>query len=104
MDAFGAYWEYNDVPVVTEVPFIAVYWAGGSQDWSRKLTDDVFIPASAIQEDKTVHVYIFEGMLGNGNAEVFVADPDTHNILAVYYDPAGAYEETLGIHGWGWTY
>ncbi len=104
VDAFGAYWEYNDVPVGTEVPFIAVYWAGGSQDWSRKLTDDVFIPASAIQEDKTVHVYIFEGMLGNGNAEVFVADPDTHNILAVYYDPAGAYEETLGIHGWGWTY
>ena len=104
VDAFGAYWEYNDIPVGTEVPFIAVYWANGAQDWSRKLTDDVFIPASAIQEDKTVHVYIFEGMLGNGNAKVYVADPDRHNVLAVYYDPAGAYEEGLGIHGWGWTY
>jgi hypothetical protein len=104
VDDFGAYWQYNDIPVGTEVPFIAVYWAGGAQDWNRKLTDDVFIPSSAIQEDKTVHVYIFEGKLGNGNAEVYVADPDTHNVLAVYYDPAGAYEETLGIHGWGWTY
>ena len=104
VDAFGAYWEYDNIPVGTEVPFIAVYWANGAQDWSRKLTDDVFIPSSAIQEDKTVHVYIFEGMLGNGNAKVFVADPDRHNVLAVYYDPAGAYEEGLGIHGWGWTY
>lgn len=104
VDAFGAYWEYNDIPVGTQVPFIAVYWKDGAQDWSRKLTDDVFIPASAIQEDKTVHVYIFEGMLGNGNAKVYVADPDRHNVLAVYYDPAGAYEEGLGIHGWGWTY
>lgn len=104
VDSFGAYWEYNNVPVGTEVPFIAVYWKDGAQDWGRKLTDDVFIPSSAIVEDKTVHVYIFQGMLGNGNAKVFVSNPNTHNLLAVYYDPAGAYEETLGIHGWGWTY
>jgi hypothetical protein len=104
VDSFGAYWQYNNIPVGTEVPFIAVYWANGGQDWSRKLTDDVFIPASAIVENKTVHVYIFEGMLGNGNAKVFVSDPNRHNVLALYYDPAGAYEENLGIHGWGWTY
>ena len=108
VDDFGAYWQYNDIPVGTEVPFIGVYWTGTTSsdgpDWNRKLTDDVFIPSSAIVEDETVHVYIFEGKFGNGNAKVFVSDPTTHNVLAVYYDPAGAYEEGLGIHGWGWTY
>jgi hypothetical protein len=108
VDDFGAYWQYNDIPVGTEVPFIGVYWTGTTSsdgpDWNRKLTDDVFIPADAIVEDETVHVYIFEGKFGNGNAKVFVSDPTTHNVLAVYYDPAGAYEEGLGIHGWGWTY
>jgi hypothetical protein len=103
VDAFGAYWEYDNIPVGTEVPFIAVRWKGGAQDWDNKLTDDVKIPASAIVEDETVHVYIFEGKLGNNNAPVYVADPTTHNQLVVYYDPADAYEETLGFCSWGWT-
>lgn len=109
VDDFGAYWEYNDVAVGTEIPFIAVDWVGGAPDWDAastrgKLTDDIFIGDDVVIEDETVHVYIFEGKFGNGNAEVFVADPAAYNMLLVYYDPTGNYEETLGIHAWsGWT-
>jgi hypothetical protein len=109
VDSFGAYWTYNDVAVGKQVPFIAVDYVGGAPDWNGeasrgKLTDDVMIPADAVVEDETVHVYIFQGKFGNGNAEVFVSDPAAYNMLLVYYDPTGNYEETLGIHAWsGWT-
>jgi hypothetical protein len=109
VDSFGAYWTYNDVPVNTAIPFIAVDYVGGSPDWdggsSRgKLTDDIQIPADALVANKTVHVYIFQGKFGNNNQKVFVSNPDAYNMLLVYYDPTGNYEETLGIHAWsGWT-
>ena len=104
LDDFGAYWEYNDVAVGTEVGFIAVTWLGTEgPDWNAKLTDDIIIPSDTIIEGETVHVYVFEGKQGNGNAPVYVADPSTFNLMLVYYDPAGAYEETLGVHNWGWT-
>jgi hypothetical protein len=109
VDSFGAYWTYDDVAVGVEIPFIAVDYAGGSPDWDGattrgKLTDDIMIPATALVEDKTVHVYIFQGKFGNGNHIVFVTNPDAYNMLLVYYDPTGNYEENLGIHAWsGWT-
>ena len=109
VDSFGAYWTYNDVAINTVIPFIAVDYVGGSPDWdggsSRgKLTDDIMIPATALVEDKTVHVYIFQGKFGNGNHIVFVTNPNAYNMLLVYYDPTGNYEENLGIHAWsGWT-
>jgi hypothetical protein len=105
MDEFGAYFEFNNVAVGTEVGFIAVTWIGSEgPDWNKKLTDDIFIPSDTIIENETVHVYVFEGKLGNGNAGVYVADPTKHNALVVYFDPSGSYSETLGIHGWGWEY
>ena len=109
VDSFGAYWEYNDVAVGQQIPFIAVDYVGGAPDWDAastrgKLTDDVFIADDVVIENETVHVYIFEGKFGNGNAEVFVADPAAYNMLLVYYDPTGNYEDTLGVHAWnGWT-
>jgi hypothetical protein len=109
VDSFGAYWTYDDVPLGVEIPFIAVDYAGGSPDWDAattrgKLTDNVQIPANALVEDKTVHVYIFQGKFGNDNQKVFVTNPDAYNMLLVYYDPTGNYEENLGIHAFnGWT-
>jgi hypothetical protein len=109
VDSFGAYWTYDDVAVGVEIPFIAVDYAGASPDWDGattrgKLTDDIMIPATALVEDKTVHVYIFQGKFGNGNHIVFVTNPDAYNMLLVYYDPTGNYEENLGVHAWsGWT-
>jgi hypothetical protein len=109
VDSFGAYWTYENVATGYEIPFIAVDYVGGGPDWDAastrgKLTDDVMIPDTAVVAGETVHVYIFEGKFGDGNTEVFVADPNAYNMLLVYYDPTGSYEEELGVHAWnGWT-
>lgn len=103
-DAFGAYWNYDDVAVGTEVGFIAVYWKDGAQNWDRKLTGDVLIPNDTIIEGETVHVYIFQGADSKDAdlaSKVFIASNDHYNLLLVYFDPSGAYEETLGVHAWG---
>lgn len=101
VDDFGAYFNFDNVAVGTAVGFIAVEWPSGTgPDWGMKLTGDVNLGADVIQEGKTVHVYVWEGAAG---AQYLVADPDRYNVIAVYYDPAGAYEETLGLHHWGWT-
>ena len=104
VDDFGAYWNYNDIPLGTSVGFIAVEWPDGNgPDWNQKLTDDVNISADAIIEDTTVHVYVFEGAKTTSeNPGYFMADPTVHNVMVIYYDPAGAYEENLGMHAWGW--
>jgi hypothetical protein len=108
VDDFGAYWVYNDIAIdgAAEMGFIAVYWDGeAGPNWGKKLTGDIKIARSVLAVDQTVHVYVFSG-IGNStvdNPGYFVADPDTRNVLVVYYDPANAYEETLGIHAWGWN-
>ena len=104
VDDFGAYWNYNDIPLGTSVGFIAVEWPDGNgPDWNQKLTGDINISADAIIEDTTVHVYVFEGAATSSeNPGYFMADPTVHNVMVIYYDPAGAYEENLGMHAWGW--
>jgi len=104
VDDFGAYFEFNDVAVGTSVGFIAVNWIGtGGPNWDEKLTGDVNIDASAIVEDQTTHVYVFQGAATSaGNPAHYIAKNDAPNMLVVYYDPSGAYEETLGVHSWGW--
>lgn len=99
-DDFGAYWNYNNIVVGTEVGFIAVYWVGDGPNWDAKLTGDVNLGAEVIVADTTTHVYVFQGASG---AQYTLASPDHRNLLVVYYDPSGSYEETLGLHHWGWT-
>ena len=42
VDDFGAYWNYNDIPLGTSVGFIAVEWPDGNgPDWNQKLTGDI---------------------------------------------------------------
>ena len=106
LDDFGAYFEFNDIAIEADVAmgFIAVEFVddgngGLTQNWDNKYTGDVLISKNDLVENETVHVYVFEGSMG----EYYVADNTTWNALIVYYDPAGAYEETLGVHNWGWT-
>lgn len=112
-DDFGVYWTYEDVSVVdansTETfGFIAVERPNGldsDPNWDNKYTDDVFIPRTVIQADETVHVYVIEGAASSSsNPGYFVASQEHYNLLLIYFDPSGAYEENLGVHAWGgWT-
>ncbi len=103
VDSFGAYWEYNDIPVGAEVNFIAVEWKEGAQDWTRKFTNDVKFGTNIVAEGKTTHIYVFQGAeTKDDNLGFFVANPDQQNVMVIYYDPANSYSEDLGIHGWGW--
>ncbi len=103
-DDFGAYWTYEDVPVGKEGTqgFIAVkYDETESPDWDAKKTEDVYIDASIVIADKTVHVYVFEGAeTKEDEPQYLVSNPNSYNFLLIYYDPAGTYEEALGIHDW----
>jgi len=110
VDDFGAYWEFNNIAIdgAAKMGFIAVYWEGegasAGPNWGMKLTGDVMINRSVLVANQTVHVYVFSGAANSTetNPGYFVADLDSANVLVVYYDPANAYEETLGIHAWGW--
>lgn len=105
LDDFGAYWEYNNIPVGTSVGFIAVRWPGGAgPNWDDKLTGDVNISADAVVAGQTTHVYVFEGAATNAtNPAHFIASNDKPNMLVIYFDPSGSYEENLGVHTWGWA-
>ncbi|HHY96936.1 MAG TPA: hypothetical protein GYA04_02755 [Acholeplasma sp.] len=109
LDDFGAYFEFNDIAVGGENPmgFIAVRYKEGSPDWDNgKLTDDILIDPSVVKADETVHIYVFQGTQKSSeeNPRYFVADNSKYNLLVVYFDPSGSYEENLGIHNWGgWT-
>jgi hypothetical protein len=106
-DDFGVYFSFSDVAVGTEVGFIAVDWANGAQDWNAKHTGDVLLNASVIVENEETHVYVFEGASspsGSDEPQYLLADPLQYNMMLVYYDPSGSYEETLGVHAWnGWS-
>ncbi len=103
VDSFGAYWNFDNIAIPdtpADMGFIAVEWTTGTgPNWDKKLTGDVMISTSVLQDGKTTHVYVFQGT----NAQAFAADPDKVNVLVVYYDPANAYEETIGVHHWGMT-
>lgn len=105
VDDFGAYWEYNNIPVGTSVGFIAVTWDGTEgPDWGKKQTEDINISASAIIAGQTTHVYVFEGAeTTDDDPAHFIASNEHRNVLAVYYDSSGAYEENIGVHPWGYT-
>lgn len=106
-DDFGIYFEFKDVEVGTELGFIAVYFDNpddnSSQNWDRKLTGDVKFEAA--KKGETVHVYVFEGADSDKEGDqAFVAKNDMYNMLLVYADPSGNYEENLGVHAWGWEF
>lgn len=104
-DDFGVYFEYNDIAIGSSLAGIVYFQEAGKEWWENKLTADINF-GDILVEDETVHVYVFEGLdtAGPNASAFFVADPAAYNMLLVYYDPTGSYEETLGVHAWnGWT-
>ena len=74
--------------------------------WDHRETpvgEDINLDISKLNDGTLteLHVYYFEGGLQN----VFIADATKANVLILYYDPEGNYEENLGFHTWGdqWT-
>ncbi|MDD3171004.1 MAG: pullulanase-associated domain-containing protein [Bacilli bacterium] len=86
------------IPMKAGVPAATNEWgAGFVKSFDGDLTVDVTaIKAGTVDE---IHIYYFEG-----GSKGFIIDPAQANVLLVYYDLTGTYEETLGLHGWGnWT-
>lgn len=118
-DEFGIYFEANGLPAGAEgtvgVQFVLFDNLGSEAEpnwqpnWNTGKLANHEIPLIEIVEDKTIHVYFFQGSQSREVAEAdmatfFIADPDAYNMLLVYYDATGSYEETLGVHAWdGWT-
>ncbi|PKK87459.1 MAG: hypothetical protein CVV63_00945 [Tenericutes bacterium HGW-Tenericutes-8] len=107
-DDFGIYFSYDDVPLLTEVGFIAIKFSGGGADWSSSKLTNVVFGTDLIVEGKTRHVYLFEGGISREAAEADFAFPiiapvDSNSAIIVYFDPSNAYEENLGVHNWGWV-
>ncbi|MBE0700672.1 MAG: hypothetical protein IH571_03190, partial [Acholeplasmataceae bacterium] len=101
IDEFGIYFEFNGVEVGTTPGFIAVYFDGESQLWSRKQTGNIE-PGDIIVEGETVHVYAFtDKPNADGQTKALIAGVNQYNLIVVYYDPTDSYEETLGVHYWG---
>lgn len=106
VDSFGA---VIDLPISSdnnEIGLIAMNantTPGSSWCWSDsdKASGDIKVDVSAIQNGtvEEIHVYAFQANASNSN--YFIADPAKVNVLVVYYDQAGNYEENLGFHSWG---
>lgn len=66
----------------------------------NKASGDLSVDLTAIKNGTVdeIHVYVFEG--NDKLTQCFVADPTKVNVLVVYYDCAGNYEENLGLHSW----
>jgi len=110
LDEFGALFTFEGVKEVAPTSdatfgFIAVLgndWDYVNENGTKK-TNDVLIPQNLVKGGQTVHIYIFQGADKDKGQAYFVADPAKHNLLFVYFDPSGSYEENIGIHHWnGW--
>lgn len=118
IDDFGAVFEYciNPADAGDLVGFLPLNnWAGPEAGWAwddnAKMTaerGDILIDITTLKNTAAteMEVYIFEGAGGKANDTdkqrgVYEVDPTKRNIIIGYYDPANAYEETLGIHPWG---
>lgn len=77
-------------------------------NWNTGKLANVEIPREKIQDGKTTHIYLFEGGVSRETGEEnfafpIYADPDKQGVMVVYYDPTNSYEETIGVHSWGWA-
>lgn len=104
-DSFGAYWE---VPIADnasdEIGMIVLKsgMASGTQWDNKEYSQDIFVSITSIKNgtEDTIHVYYFQG----GEDQIFIARQNRVNVLVVYYDASGVYEDNLGVHAWnGWV-
>ncbi len=117
-DDFGIYFTVTGLPVggsgTVGVQFVGFDNSGTesepvwSPNWNNKKYANHEIPFTDIIAGKTVHVYFFEGghsrelSSEERRAEYLISNPDEFNLLVMYYDTTGNYEENLGIHFWNW--
>lgn len=103
-DDFGVFFTFEEIDITKEAAFIAVEWVNGAQNWDNKGTGDVKIPANTFAAGQHHHVYVFEGAETSAtNPGYYIASNNHHNLLVVYADPAGVYQDALGVHSWGWS-
>lgn len=103
-DDFGVYFTFESIDITKLAPFIAVTWEDGAQNWDKKETQNVEIPANTFKAGVHHHVYVFEGAeTSPDNPGYYIASNDHQNLLLVYADPSGVYDAALGIHAWGWS-
>lgn len=105
-DTFGYVYKFTNVDVTKELGFIPVYgiYKDGvfTPDWNKKITSDVKIQPGELVAGENNHVYVFQGVIQDGYTHPhFVAKNDQANLLLVYADPSGVYEDNLGVHAWG---
>ncbi|HOH17897.1 MAG TPA: pullulanase-associated domain-containing protein [Bacilli bacterium] len=106
VDAFGAVMEINiDDDAADTIGIIPIGAEIGSDArWNHRETPDgqhINFDVTAIKAGTatTIHVYYFQG----GFQTYYVADPAKANVLVLYFDKTGTYEENLGVHAWnGW--
>jgi hypothetical protein len=118
-DDFGVYFTVENLPAGIDgtvgVQFVGFNNSGTdeepvwSPDWNNKKYANHEIPFTEVIANETVHIYFFEGGASrelsdeSKTAEYIVSDPETMNMLVVYYNPTGKYEENLGIYYWDWN-
>ncbi|MDD3106959.1 MAG: pullulanase-associated domain-containing protein [Bacilli bacterium] len=86
------------IPMKAGVAAATNEWGSG---FVKSFDGDLSVDVTAIKAGtaQEIHVYYFEG-----GSQGFVIDPTQANVLVVYYDLTGTYEENLGLHAWGnWT-
>lgn len=71
--------------------------------WASRETPDgqeIQFDVTAIKNGTVdeIHVYYFQG----GHQTYFVADQTKANVIVLYLNQTNTYEESLGIHNWGW--
>jgi len=102
-DDFGAVYEITVASNAADtIGFIALSQEIGNDNrWNHKDSgggSDMSIDVTSIKDGSVseLHVYFF-----TGGYELIYINPDKINVITLYYDPTGGYEENLGIHNWG---
>lgn len=110
-DDFGLFSKFTNVPLNVNEGIGLKYATGIYSDgkfeatWESEFTKNVIIDKKDLIKDQVNHIYIFEGAAtSEGNPAYQVAKNDQANLLVMYADPSGVYEDNLGVHAWeGWT-
>jgi len=101
VDAFGAVFEMNLGTDATSVGLIPI-----AKDitldtrWNYKDSfggADMSYDVTGIQAGEQIDIYFF-----SGGSTFYTADPTKANVIVLYMNQTGTYEDNLGVHCWGW--
>lgn len=101
VDDFGAVFEFNLGTDATNVGLIPI-----AKDitldtrWNYKDSfggADMGYDVTGITAGEQIDIYFF-----SGGSTFYTADPEKANVLVLYMNSTGTYEDNLGVHCWGW--